>query len=50
MSATCTVNGNGPEAVGVPLNTAPLRAMPAGRLPEETVQAYAPQPPVAVSV
>ena len=50
LSATRATNENAPEAVGVPLSTAPFSVMPAGRPPAETVQAYAPEPPAAVSV
>ena len=49
-SVTCTVIGELPAAVGVPLTVHPVSVSPAGSVPEVMEQAYGDVPPVAVMV
>ena len=46
-SVTVTVTVDGPALVGVPLTVQPLRARPAGRVPELMEQVYGVVPPLA---
>ena len=49
-SLTCTVNVDGPAAVGVPEIVAPFSDKPAGSVPVRKLQVYVPVPPFAASV